>query len=281
MHAHAHARAPCPGHASYSLHPPPSLPLPSPQKKIPSLIHTYLPNKVPRQLRGAWELGSSGEELPNHQLANPFHLPSVCLLFFLLFLLLVSPGTLPCLGSELVCLFVCLSTLLTCLLSRLVLSCSVLSCSVPHASFILFQYSASPNTNLLCPPSSIVTVTITVHRRASSLLPCFVSQFAACSLHQPLPVAGHFTHMQRTSSPTRPPSKLASHCRAAAARELELGFGGAGLGQAAQSSCQLMIRSRTSDKHSSSMTGTETGFTRAGFPFPHPTCMMESATSAT
>lgn len=172
MHAHAHARAPCPGHASYSLHPPPSLPLPSPQEKNTqshTYIHTYLPNKVPRQLRGAWKLGSSGEELPNHQLANPFHLPSVCLPFFppLPPASVTRNLTLPWIRASLpICLSVNLVDLHL-VSSRLVLFCSVLSCPVPHASFILFQYSASPNTNLLCPPSSIVTVAITVHRRAS------------------------------------------------------------------------------------------------------------------
>lgn len=132
--------------------PPPSLPLPpSPPGKIPSLI----PNKVSGQLReleslGAWELrGRAAQPSIIQSIPPPLRLSS----FFLLFLLLVSPETLPCLGSEPVCLFVCLSTLLTCLPSHLVLSCPVLSCA---SCFILFSISWPPTpTSSALPPSSL------------------------------------------------------------------------------------------------------------------------------
>lgn len=160
---HTHTPAPMP-RPRFQLPPPSTLPPPSPSPpgKIPSLI----PNKVSRQLRelGAWELrGRAAQPSIIQSIPPPLRLSSF---FFcpLLFLLLVSPETLPCLGSEPVCLFVCLSTLLTCLSSRLVLSCSVLSCA---SCFTLFSIAHPPNTNLLCPTSFIVTVTITVHCRAS------------------------------------------------------------------------------------------------------------------
>lgn len=145
---------PCPGHASSSLHPPPYLspfPLP-PGKKIPSLI----PNKVSRQLRELGSLGASGESCPT--INYPIHStsPPSVFLFSLLFLLLVSPETLPCLGSEPVCLFVCLSVNLVDLplvSSRLVLSCPVPSCA---SCFILFSipWPPTPASSAL-PPSSL------------------------------------------------------------------------------------------------------------------------------
>lgn len=81
-----------------------------------------------------------------------------------------------------------------------------------------------------------------------------------------------------TSWPVWPPFRLASHCRAAAARELELGLGwvgGAGLGRTAQPSCQLIVHSFISHHHQTSIRlprpgDCEMAFTWACFPFPIP-----------
>lgn len=150
----------------------------------------------------------------------------------------------PYLGLETkpVCLFVCLSTLLTCL-SCLVLSCLVLC--LPHASsyFKLFRLTHHPPI-----PSALLLLSHSEHHRALSsflaLPPFFVSQFAAYSPHQPLVCGWRFRSHAMQFFTTRPPTRLASHCRAAAARELELGLErGAGLGWAARLSCQLIEHS--------------------------------------
>lgn len=254
---------PAPGHASCSA---PStlqfssLPLPPPWKKIPSLI---IPNKVPRQLRELGSSGAPGRSYPTMNcpiLSIPSSPPSSLSLLFLP----TSVTQKPYLGLETkpVCLFVCLSTLLTSL-SCLVLPCLVLC--LPHASSC-FNYSASPTTDGSPLPSSLVTVELL----GSPTF--FVSQFAACSPRQPLVCGWRFRSHAMQFFTTRPPTRLASHCRAAAARELELGLErGAGLGWAARLSCQLIEYShaRRASIHRSVFS-----------PFPHTTCMMESASSA-
>lgn len=194
---------PAPGHASCSapstLHFS-SLPLPPPWKKIPSLI---IPNKVPRQLR---ELGSSGAPGRSYPTMNCpiLSIPSSPRSSLSLLFLPTSVTQKPYLGLETkpVCLFVCLSTLLTCL-SCLVLSCPVLC--LPHASSY-FNYSASPTTDgSPLPASSLVTLNITVHCRASWLSHLFSSRSLQPAVHTSvLSVAGVFAHMQCSSSPLGP-----------------------------------------------------------------------------
>lgn len=148
---------------------------------------------------------------------------------------------------------------------------------MPHASFFLVFRDAQHR-----PPLPFLLHRYRdYHRALSSFLTPTLFRLAICSLQfTPASTCGWPFHPHAcTSSPLSPhPS---SHPTAVQLQHVSLSLvWGAGLGRAAQSNCQLIIRSHTPDKHSSSLTGTEMGFTRAGVPFPHPTCVMESATSA-
>lgn len=98
------------------------------------------PGKIDRTAQGAWELGARAAQ------PSSFHLPPTPSLSTLLFSLLVSPETLPSLGTEpvlSVCVLVCLPCLLL-VLSRY------------YYYYYYYPYSASPITY---PPFFIATIT--------------------------------------------------------------------------------------------------------------------------
>lgn len=183
---------------------------------------------------GAW---SSGQELPNHQLSYPFHLPSI----------FSFPPLPPTSATRNLTLAWNLASLHIICLSVNLVGVPVSSCLVSFCAscFVVFIHPpCPPSISSALPPSfMIIPVTITVHRQASWFLPCFVSQLTACSLQFASASACgwpfHPHAMQFFT--TWPPSKLASHCRAAAARELELWFGGLGWAAAAAGPAQVEL----------------------------------------
>lgn len=270
---HTHTR-PAPGHASCSapstLHFS-SLPfLPHLKKKIPSLS-LIIPNKVPRQLRELGSYGAPGKSCLTYPTMNCpiLSIPcsprsSISLLF-----LPTSVTQKPYLDleTEPVCLFVCLSTLLTCL-SCLVLSCLVLC--LPHASSY-FNYSASPIANRSHLPS-LFHHSEYYYCALSSFLafpPCFVSRFAACGPHQHLVCGWSFRSHACSSSPLGPQPD--SHPTAVQLQHVSLSL--VGRGGWSRLGCQLIEHSHT--RHASIIHPVMFSH------FPHTTtCMLESASSA-
>lgn len=206
---------PAPGHASSApstLHPPHLHPPSSPQKKrcLPSPI----PNKA-REALGAWEL-QVGAAQPSIIQSIPSPLPSS------VFPPLPHTSVTQNLtfGLEVI-RSAYLSVCQTCWLSSLVSSRLTLSCPVPHASLILLSRLAHHRP----PPPSLLRRLCDHHRAPSSFLTPTLFRLAVCSLQfAPTSACGWpfhpHSHVCMRFFTTWPPTRLASHCRAAAAREL-------------------------------------------------------------
>lgn len=220
MHAHAHTQhtrtRTCPG------------PLPAPPAPSTFLPSSTLapPSRPPRKdsliryghpdSSGSWwagelvGLGAPGRSCPTidypsscpipSPLCPPPSSPSLCLKYHV-----VPPETLPCLGPEPVCLDVSVNLIdLPVAPSRLVLS-SLVVCLIPP----YFYDSASPTADLSCPPSLVLTVTITVHCTVD-LLDLYAvsspgSQPAVCT--SVCPWLAMSPHVHGRSSPLGPQSQ--------------------------------------------------------------------------